>query len=209
MPDLQMARDEEQQDRHGRKAGGQIAQHHHQLAVPAVHQRTGDGAEQHRRAEAEEAQQRDHLAGPHHQKRGHALRARGGVHERPFGCKVGQPRFWKFTLGRNLGGFRTWVACSKAYASLISLGSCHAPAKNEMPTGNPKTNPAGTVMCGYPATAAGAALSMSHVVASPLARSIIHAGPPEGTTIASSLCLRSAASMPSLRVRRRFLASAS
>jgi len=55
---------------------------------------------------------------------------------------------------KNFGGLRECVACSKAYANFSSAGSLHARPKNEMPTGNPKTNPAGTVMLGYPATAA-------------------------------------------------------
>ena len=46
------------------------------------------------------------------------------------------------------------VACSNAYANLISAGSLHARPKNEIPTGNPKTSPAGTLILGYPATAA-------------------------------------------------------
>jgi hypothetical protein len=48
---------------------------------------------------------------------------------------------------------RAFVACSNAYANFSSFPSLHAPAKNEMPTGSPRTKPAGTVMCGYPATA--------------------------------------------------------
>jgi hypothetical protein len=57
-------------------------------------------------------------------------------------------------VDKNLGGFRDRVACSKAYANLRSVGSLHSSPKNEIPIGNPKTNPAGTVMLGYPATAA-------------------------------------------------------
>jgi sporulation protein YlmC with PRC-barrel domain len=57
-------------------------------------------------------------------------------------------------LGRNAGGFLTFVSCSNPYAILISVGSLHARPKNEMPTGSPKTNPAGTLIFGYPATAA-------------------------------------------------------
>lgn len=91
----------------------------------------------------------------------------------------------------------------------MSVGSCHALAKNEMPIGRPKMCPAGTVMCGYPATAAGDVQSMSQLVASPLIKSMVHDGPPDGTTIASSLYFRMVASMPSLRVRRRFFASES
>ena len=51
-------------------------------------------------------------------------------------------------VGRNRGFCRAFDACSNAYAYLISDGSLHAPAKNERPTGRPKTIPAGTVMCG-------------------------------------------------------------
>jgi hypothetical protein len=58
------------------------------------------------------------------------------------------------TVSKNFGGLRECVACSKAYAYLRSAGSLHAAPKNDIPTGNPKTNPAGTVMLGYPATAA-------------------------------------------------------
>ena len=36
----------------------------------------------------------------------------------------------------------------------MSVGSLHARPKNDSPTGNPCTSPAGTVMFGYPATAA-------------------------------------------------------
>ena len=48
----------------------------------------------------------------------------------------------------NSGFFRAFVACSNAYANLSSAGSLHAPAKNEIPTGSPNAEPAGTVMCG-------------------------------------------------------------
>ena len=58
------------------------------------------------------------------------------------------------TLSKNLGAFRARVACSNAYAILINVGSLHARPKNETPTGIPKTNPAGTLIFGYPATAA-------------------------------------------------------
>ena len=61
----------------------------------------------------------------------------------------------KRTLARNAGGVRTFVACSNAYAYRISVSSLHAAPMNEMPTGKPKMVPAGTVMFGVPATAAG------------------------------------------------------
>src|SRR4029077_12771114 len=41
------------------------------------------------------------------------------------------------TCAKNRGGLRNFVACSKAYASLINTGSLHARPKNEMPTGKP------------------------------------------------------------------------
>ena len=43
---------------------------------------------------------------------------------------------------------RFFDACSNAYASLKSFGSLHARPMKLTPTGIPKTNPAGTVMCG-------------------------------------------------------------
>ena len=51
-------------------------------------------------------------------------------------------------VGRNLGGLLNFVACSNEYASLMSTGSLHARPKKEIPTGRPKTNPAGTVTLG-------------------------------------------------------------
>ena len=50
--------------------------------------------------------------------------------------------------GRNRGGLRCFVACSKAYASFRSTGSLQARPKNDIPTGRPNTDPAGTVMLG-------------------------------------------------------------
>ncbi len=41
--------------------------------------------------------------------------------------------------GANVGGWRCFVACSYAYASLISVGSLHARPKNDIPTGRPRT----------------------------------------------------------------------
>src|SRR5579859_645351 len=52
------------------------------------------------------------------------------------------------------GALRSLVACSNANAILMSVGSLHARPKNEIPTGMPWTNPAGTLRFGYPATAA-------------------------------------------------------
>src|SRR5437870_3388197 len=40
---------------------------------------------------------------------------------------------------KNLGGLRACVACSNAKAMLISLASCWAPPKKEIPSGSPKT----------------------------------------------------------------------
>ena len=51
----------------------------------------------------------------------------------------------------------------------ISRGSLHAPAKNEIPTGRPKQCPAGTVTCGYPATALSCAYAL-HRNANPALR---------------------------------------
>jgi len=53
-----------------------------------------------------------------------------------------------FALAKNCGGVRAFVACSKAYANRMSTASDHARPKNDIPTGKPKTNPAGTVMLG-------------------------------------------------------------
>ena len=57
-------------------------------------------------------------------------------------------------LAGNVGGRRARLACSNAKAMRSSVGSLHARPKNDMPTGSPDTKPAGTVMLGYPATAA-------------------------------------------------------
>ncbi len=56
-----------------------------------------------------------------------ALVARSGDHH-PSSSVLGNP-----------GARRTLVACSNAYAIAISAGSCHAPAKSDIPTGNPCT----------------------------------------------------------------------
>ena len=58
------------------------------------------------------------------------------------------------TVARKRGGRRALVACSNANAIPSNLGSLQARPKNEMPTGSSNTCPAGTVMLGYPATAA-------------------------------------------------------
>ena len=51
------------------------------------------------------------------------------------------------------GRRRAPAADSNAWANRISFLSSHAPPKNERPIGSPSTYPAGTVTCGYPATA--------------------------------------------------------
>ena len=48
----------------------------------------------------------------------------------------------------NFGTRRALVACSKANARLISVGSLNALPMKEMFTGRPKLNPAGTVTIG-------------------------------------------------------------
>ena len=48
----------------------------------------------------------------------------------------------------NVGGRRWWVACSYAYASLMSVASLQARPKNDTPRGSPCSNPIGTVICG-------------------------------------------------------------
>src|SRR5262249_7369728 len=106
------------------------------------------------------------------------------------------------------GGARgAWVAGWKLYARLSSVGSLQAVRKNEIPTGNPRTKPAGTVMCGYPATAAG--VVHPGQAASPSTRSFRGAGPDVGATIASTLCFVITASMPSARESFTPLAPAS
>jgi len=55
--------------------------------------------------------------------------------------------YWA-TVGMNCGAFLALVSCSNPYAILNSVGSLHARPKNEMPTGKPKMNPAGTVISG-------------------------------------------------------------
>ena len=48
-------------------------------------------------------------------------------------------------VGSKRGGLRTFVVCSNAYASPINVASLHWPPMNEIPTGRPWMNPAGTV----------------------------------------------------------------
>ena len=69
-------------------------------------------------------------------------------------CRVRLP--WLFqvvtievsSVGKNCGGRRALVSCSKAKAMDRSFGSLQARPKKDMPTGKPNTNPAGTVMLG-------------------------------------------------------------
>src|SRR5271157_2256604 len=103
----------------------------------------------------------------------------------------------RFAVARNRGGRRCRVACSNEYASLIRVGSLQARPKNEIPTGKPERNPAVTLMLGYPATAA--AFELPPATWSPLTRSVSHAGPPVGATIASRWYLSMSESMPSVR----------
>src|SRR3989442_245882 len=51
-------------------------------------------------------------------------------------------------VAKNRGALRALVACSNANASFSSTGSLNARPKNEIPSGRPKTSPAGTVMLG-------------------------------------------------------------
>src|SRR5688572_8827194 len=72
-----------------------------------------------------------------------------------WGDRVNETGDHASSVGRNFGGTRRLVACSNPYAIRISVGSLHGRPKNDSPTGRPKTYPAGTVMFGYPAIAAG------------------------------------------------------
>src|SRR5579859_7442770 len=53
-----------------------------------------------------------------------------------------------FSVGKNLGGLRPCTVCSNPYAIFSNVGSLQARPKNEIPTGKPNTNPAGTVISG-------------------------------------------------------------
>ena len=77
---------------------------------------------------------------------------------------------------------------------------------NERLTGRPHAWPIGTLMLGYPATAAGVLLPP--VKWSPLTGSVGQAGLPVGATMASSLCLFMTASSPWRRARRPQVSSA-
>src|SRR5215216_3313526 len=89
------------------------------------------------------------------------------------------------SVGKNSGGRRTLVACSKAKAILISVGSLQRRPMKVTPTGSsPKAYPAGTVTSGYPAKAAGVELAMEP--RSPLTISMAQAGLRVGAKSASS-----------------------
>src|SRR5262249_21756293 len=60
----------------------------------------------------------------------------------------------------DLGRHAVPRACSKACASAINRGSLPAAPSSEMPTGRLLTFPAGTVIDGYPETAAGVDVPM-------------------------------------------------
>jgi hypothetical protein len=47
-------------------------------------------------------------------------------------------RVYNSAVFKNFGSIRACIACSKAYANRINVGSCHAFEKNESPTGRPK-----------------------------------------------------------------------
>ena len=78
----------------------------------------------------------------------------------------------------------------------------------ENPSGRGPSNPAGTVTCGYPATAGGDVVP-TELNVSPLPSSTFQAGPDVGHTSASSCCSRRTWSRPSAREKRRSVASAS
>ena len=91
----------------------------------------------------------------------------------------------------------------------ISRASDQAGPMNDTPTGRPRTNPAGTVMCGYPATDVtvdGADEFAKEL--SPFTRSVSHAGPPLGASSASTFLLAKTRSSPSVRDSRAALAFA-
>src|SRR5690348_3864177 len=114
-----------------------------------------------------------------------ALRHHGAESvEGPLGSPIQAPNS---TVRANPGRRRAFLACSKLYASFSNIGSLHADPKNEIPTGKPRTKPAGTVMCGYPATAAG--VVHAGQFPSPSTKSFKGAGVIVGATIASTLYL--------------------
>ena len=67
------------------------------------------------------------------------------------------PSIWRAgTVSANVGRLcaRICVAASKPEASLIKVGSLNAVPKKLIPSGAPKTIPAGTCTMGYPGAAA-------------------------------------------------------
>ena len=58
-------------------------------------------------------------------------------------CRAVRSGRW---AGSAAGAGGAWLL--ERVGQLDQLGSLQARPKNEMPTGRPKTNPAGTVMCG-------------------------------------------------------------
>src|SRR5207253_3428695 len=105
-----------------------------------------------------------------------------------------------FALGKNWGVLLAFVSCSTPEAIFSSTGSLQARPKNESPAGKPKMNPAGTVISGYPATAA--AFELPPPAWSPSTQSVIQARLPVGAMMASRWNLSINASIPSLRERR-------
>ena len=63
-------------------------------------------------------------------------------------CVIGTRAPHTRTVAWNVGGRRTFVACSKAYASRISVASLQARPHRDIPIGSPWMNPIGTDMLG-------------------------------------------------------------
>src|SRR5690606_33041660 len=78
-----------------------------------------------------------------------AMRARGNVTRAWGGFRMRRLRY--LSGGVLAGGRRCRVACSYAYASLMSVPYDHARPKNVMPAGSvPRVYPIGTWMAGNP-----------------------------------------------------------
>lgn len=77
----------------------------------------------------------------------------------------------------------------EGWGVLANSASDRARPMNEIPTLRPNTKPIGTLMLGWPATAAGVELPPTKW--SPLTGSITQAGAPVGATSASSRCFSS------------------
>src|SRR5215471_20127008 len=96
------------------------------------------------------------------------------------------------TDGVLAGGRRWFAACSKAYASRISVGSDQARPRNVMPDGNsPRTKPIGTVIAGNPVRGDNVwLLSPAGVLRSPISRGgLSHVGYTTAAILASSMTL--------------------